>query len=106
MRIYLCVCACTTPCPLGERQYGTAYLDCVQPGPICSTSCGYFNNTFVVYESPDLVSWKLLSDNLVPAILVDNAVIEYDEVNVGFNGEYARECVFLLPFVWCSRAHV
>ncbi len=28
--------------------YGTAYLPCVQPGPICNTSCGYFNNTFVV----------------------------------------------------------
>jgi hypothetical protein len=64
--------------------YGTAYQNCTQPGPICVTSCGYFNNVFVVYSSQDLIKWTLVSDNLVPEIAVDNAHIEYDEVNVGY----------------------
>ena len=65
--------------------YGTAYPNCTQTGPICQQHCGYYNNTFAVYSSPDLVAWTLLSDNLVPEINGDAAVIEYDEVNVGYN---------------------
>lgn len=64
--------------------YGTAYQNCTQPGPICDTSCGYFHNVFVVYTSPDLAQWTLANPNLVPAILSDNAAVEYDEVNVGY----------------------
>ena len=66
-------------------MYGTAYQNCTQPGPVCDTSCGYFHNSFSVYSSPDLVSWTLLSDNLVPEINRDAATVEYDEDNVGFN---------------------
>jgi len=65
--------------------YGTAYPNCTQPGALCDTSCGYFNNSFAVYSSPDLAQWTLLSDNLVPEINADAATVEYDEVNVGFN---------------------
>lgn len=65
--------------------FGTAYQNCTQAGPVCGTSCGYYNNTFVVYSSPDLAAWTLLNDNLVPAINRDASSIEYDEVNVGFN---------------------
>jgi hypothetical protein len=65
--------------------YGTAYPHCVQPGPICDQSCGYYNNSFAVYSSPDLSQWTLLSDNLVPEIGRDAGTVEYDEVNVGFN---------------------
>ena len=64
--------------------YGTAYENCTQPGPICTTACGYYNNRFVVYSSPDAVAWTLLSNNLVPAINADSATVEYDEVNVGY----------------------
>ena len=67
--------------------YGTKYPNCTQTGPICDTACGYYNNTFTVYSSPDLQQWQLLSDNLVPAIAADNARIEYDEVNVGYCAE-------------------
>lgn len=65
--------------------YGTAYQNCTQPGAVCDTSCGFYNNTFVVYSSPDLTQWTLLNDNLVPEINHDSSSIEYDEVNVGFN---------------------
>ena len=63
--------------------YGTAYPMCHQAGHICEQSCGYYNNSFAVYTSPDLVSWKLASPNLLA--LPDAATIEYDEVNVGWN---------------------
>ena len=71
--------------------YGTAYENCTQDGPVCQTSCGYYNNSFVAYASPDLVSWTLVNDNLVPGINADSASTEYDEVNVGFcadRGDY------------------
>jgi len=75
--------------------YGTAYMNCTQPGAVCDTSCGYYNNIFVVYSSPDLESWTLVNGNLVPEINHDAASIEYDEVNVGFN-EATQE--FVLSF--------
>lgn len=67
--------------------YGTAYENCTQDGPVCTPPCGYYNNIFVAYSSPDLVSWTLVNDNLVPGINADSAAIEYDEVNVGFCAE-------------------
>ena len=36
--------------------YGTAYPNCSQPGPVCSTACGYYNDSFAVYSSPDLAA--------------------------------------------------
>jgi len=63
---------------------GTAYENCTQEGPVCTVPCGSYNNVFVAYSSPDLVEWRLISDNLVPAINSDSASVEYDEVNVGF----------------------
>ena len=67
--------------------YGTAYPACEQRGAICEQSCGYYNNTFAVYASPDMMAWTLLSANLVPQINGDAAHIEYDEVNVGYCAE-------------------
>lgn len=55
--------------------YRTHFVCCV-----CANRCGYFNNTFVAYTSPDLESWTLSSPDLVPAIAADAASIEYDEV--------------------------
>lgn len=63
--------------------YGTAYPMCEQRGPICEQQCGYFNNTFVVYTSPDLMAWTLASSSLLPLPDADN--VEYDELNVGWN---------------------
>lgn len=63
--------------------YGTAYEMCHQAGHICEQSCGYYNNRFVVYSSPDLAAWTLASASLVA--LPDAASVEYDEVNVGWN---------------------
>ena len=65
--------------------FGTAYQNCTQPGAVCDTGCGYFNNRFAVYSSPDLEAWTLLNDNLVPEMNHDASTVEYDEVNVGFN---------------------
>ena len=69
--------------------FGTAYPACEQTGPICDQGCGYYNNSFVVYSSPDLATWELAGAALVP--LPDAAHVEYDEVNVGWNratGDY------------------
>ena len=63
--------------------YGTAYEMCTQAGPICDGACGYKNNSFVVYSSPDLAAWTLAGTNLVP--LPDAAAVEYDELNAGWN---------------------
>jgi hypothetical protein len=72
--------------------FGTAYQNCTQPGAICDTGCGFYNNRFVVYTSPDLASWTLANANLVPEINPTADRIEYDEVNVGFN-EASQEYV-------------
>ena len=67
--------------------YGTAYQNCTQGQSICNlhNMCGFYDNRFVVYSSPDLGAWTLLNDNLVPEINHDADHVEYDEVNVGFN---------------------
>lgn len=79
--------------------YGTSYPNCSQSGPICEPSCGYYNNIFVVYTSPDLEQWTQLSGNLVPEMNHDASTVEYDEVNVGFN-EATQE--YVLSF-WSGR---
>jgi hypothetical protein len=67
------------------HMYGTAYQQCHQDSFICGGDCGYFHNVFVLYTSPDLGNWTLVSSNLLPALLADNANIEYDECNVAYN---------------------
>lgn len=81
--------------------FGTAYQNCTQAGAVCDTAneCGFLNNTFVVYSSPDLGNWTLLNDNLVPEINRDSSSVEFDEVNVGFNS-LTQE--FVLSF-WSGR---
>lgn len=66
-------------------QYGTVYENCSQNGPICNGKCGYFGNLFSVYSSPDLESWTLISDNVLPELSKDNAHISYWEANVAYN---------------------
>jgi hypothetical protein len=53
--------------------YGTSYPMCHQAGHICEQSCGYYNNSFVVYTSPDLASWTLSGSSLLA--LPDAAMI-------------------------------
>lgn len=66
-------------------QYGTVYESCRQNGPVCDGVCGYLGNVFAVYSSPDLQSWTLENDNVLPALSRDNAHISYWEANVGYN---------------------
>ena len=69
--------------------YGTKYPMCHQNGHICEQGCGYYNNSFVVYTSPDLETWTLAAPSLLA--LPDAASVEYDEANVGWNratGDY------------------
>ena len=80
--------------------YGTAYQNCTQPGAVCDTACGYYNNRFAVYSTPDLEQWTLLSDNLVPEMNHDAPSTEYDEVNVGYN-ELTQE--YVMTF-WSGRS--
>jgi hypothetical protein len=64
--------------------YGTVYGMCKQNGPICNGECGYFNNTFSLYTSPDLQTWTLVTSSVVPELEKDNAVVSYWEANVGY----------------------
>lgn len=80
--------------------YGTAYQNCTQPGAVCDTACGYYNNRFAVYSTPDFEQWTLLSDNLVPEMNHDAPSTEYDEVNVGYN-ELTQE--YVMTF-WSGRS--
>ena len=51
--------------------YGVRYQECpVSQQASCYNPCGYFNNSFAVYTSPDLGqnSWTLGSASLVPAM--------------------------------------
>jgi hypothetical protein len=68
-------------------QYGTVYENCTQDGPICDGKCGYLGNLFSVYSSPDLESWTLISDNVLPELAKDNSHISYWEANVGYNAK-------------------
>jgi len=71
--------------PLLYYQYGTVYENCTQAKAVCDGQCGYFNNTFSVYSSPDLQTWTLLSDNVVPEMSKDNIKVSYWLANVGYN---------------------
>lgn len=65
--------------------YGTVYQHCHQPAPTCDGQCGYYNNTFSLYTSPDMVQWTLVSLNILPAVLVDHATVPYWMANVAYN---------------------
>ena len=65
--------------------YGTVYEACVQEGAVCDGKCGYLNNTFAVYSSPDLEQWTLVNADVLPELSKDNAAVSYWEANVGFN---------------------
>ena len=65
--------------------YGTVYEHCHQPDPTCNGVCGYYNNTFSLYTSPDLVNWTLVSLNILPAMTVDHATVPYWMANVAYN---------------------
>ena len=59
-------------------QYGTVYEDC-KAAPICDPNlvCGFHPNRFAVYSSPDLNTWTLLSDNVLPSVSIDNKNTTY-----------------------------
>jgi hypothetical protein len=47
--------------------YGARYQCCpVSEQPACYSPCGWRNTTFAVYSSPDLETWHLESENLLP----------------------------------------
>ncbi len=69
----------------GFWMYGTVYENCVQTRAYCTNPCGYVPNTFAVYHSADLVSWRLVSDNVMPSVSKDNDHINYWMPNVFHN---------------------
>lgn len=66
-------------------QYGTVYEHCIQEGAVCDGKCGYLGNVFSVYSSPDLETWTLLNNNVLPELSKDNNHISYWEANVGYH---------------------
>src|SRR6185437_2711255 len=57
--------------------------------------CGWYNTTFAVYSSPDLVSWTLESDNIMPEMTQpgpynSSSVNSYFEPAVLFNEATGR----------------
>lgn len=66
-------------------MYGTVYEHCHQAAPTCDGVCGYYNNTFSLYTSPDLVTWTLITTNILPGIVKDHATVSYWMANVGYN---------------------
>jgi hypothetical protein len=47
--------------------YGARYQCCpVSEQPACYSPCGWTNSTYAVYSSPDLETWHLENDNLLP----------------------------------------
>lgn len=68
-------------------QYGTVYEECIQEGPICDGKCGYLGNIFSVYSSPDLQTWTLLNENVLPELNKDNDHVSYWEANVGYHAD-------------------
>ena len=47
--------------------YGARYACCpVEEQPACYSPCGWRNATYAVYSSPDLETWHLESENLLP----------------------------------------
>lgn len=67
--------------------YGTVYEECHQSQTTCDHQCGFKNNTFSLYTSEDLDSWKLVNTNILPEMSEDNQRITYWMPNVGFNEE-------------------
>jgi len=65
--------------------YGTVYENCHQQAPTCDPSCGYFNNTFALYTSPDLIAWTLETTNVLPELSLDNSRVSYWMPNVFHN---------------------
>jgi len=65
--------------------FGTVYQPCHQAGPTCDGQCGYYNNTFALYESPDMVTWRLVSNNILPELAADNLQVPYWSPNAAFN---------------------
>ena len=54
--------------------YGARYQCCtVDEQPGCYQPCGWRNATFAVYSSPDLTTWHLENDNLMPIMTVEGS---------------------------------
>ena len=79
--------------------YGTVYGECHQSTTICDGVCGYINNTFALYTSTDLMNWTLISNNIVPEVIVDHNYINYWMPNVAYN---SRTQQYVMVY-WSSR---
>jgi hypothetical protein len=63
--------------------YGARYQCCpVDEQPACYQTCGWRNATFAVYSSPDLETWHLESDNLLPVATDPNS--PHSNANVAY----------------------
>lgn len=80
-------------------MYGTVYGLCHQATTVCDGVCGYINNTFALYTSPDLVNWTLITDNILPEVMKDNYFINYWMPNVAYN-QLTKQYIMIY---WSSR---
>jgi hypothetical protein len=65
--------------------YGDVYLSCSQSTASCdypAITCGYVNDTFALYTTPDFIHWTLVSTSVFPGI---GYGFETFSPNVGFN---------------------
>ena len=64
--------------------YGARYQCCpVSEQPACYSPCGWRNTTFAVYSSPDLETWHLESENLLPISTDPDS--PHSNTNMGLN---------------------
>ena len=106
--------------------YGTVYENCTTT-PVCDPQhvCGFHPNRFALYTSPDLTSWTLRSDNVLPSADIDNVnttywmpvvhrrdadgmfVMQFWSHHCGFNDARCAELAFsrtaLGPFINVTR---
>jgi hypothetical protein len=63
-------------------MYGDVYQNCSQSAASCDNECGFENDTFALYTTPDFIHWTLVSKSVYPAI---GTGFNYFSPNAGFN---------------------
>lgn len=72
--------------------YGARYQCCnVSEQPACYQTCGWRNATYAVYTSPDLETWHLESDNILPI------ATDPDSPHSNTRTAYFEPCVMYSP---------